>query len=340
MGKAHTIINRKNLLILFFIILGFFGFHPGSRFLSNELVWPGSGGGLLFTPNSMLYAKKLFTQEKAGDGEMRIAMEIRSGMGRMRRFGIILQVYNTETREELTVGQWGSNLMVLNNGDYSNRRRLPKIYADMDTSDSELIVISSSREGTVVTQNGKPIGRSGNLVLALPEPREKDILILGNGINGTTPWSGELISLSCDSGSGFDFREGGYEAYPVLVRPKRVKDLDPGVLRFPSFRSISRDSMFADVFFNFIGFVPLGFLLLFNGHRAGRTPRGILLALGISFLFSLSIEISQIWIPGRDSSMLDLILNTAGGLAGAVLAYFRYGVPSSGRDVRNTPSRL
>lgn len=328
MGKAQKIINRKNSLILFIVVLGFFGFHPGSRFLSNELTWPGAGSGLVFAPNSMLYGKKLFSSEPEANADTRIELEIRSGMGLMRRFGIILQVYNTETHEELTVGQWGSNLMVMNNGDYSNRRRLPKIYADMGSSDSARIVIASSGAGTVVTQDGKPIGRSGNLVLALPKPREKDILILGNGINGTTPWSGELMSFSCGEGFGFDFREGGYEAFPALVRPKRVKDLDPGVLRFPSFRSISRDSMFADVFFNFIGFIPLGFLLLFNGHRAGRTPRGILLALGVSFLFSLSIEIAQIWIPGRDSSMLDLILNTSGGLVGALLAYFRYGVPS------------
>ena len=120
------------------------------------------------------------------------------------------------------------------------------------------------------------------------------------------------------------FRERGFDSYPALIRPNRVLDLDPGALRLPSLASLGRDSMLSDVFFNFAGFIPLGLLLFMNASGPLRGLRGVFAALGACFLFSLSIEISQIWIPGRDSSLLDLILNTLGGMTGALIGFFRF----------------
>ncbi len=325
MGRVKVILGKKNLLVLLAVALSFFGFRPGGRFLSNELSWPGAQGGVRFEPNSMLYGKRLFSGENPPENETRISLELVRGMGSRPRFGTIVQIFNAESGEELTIGQWGSNLMVLNNGDYSNRRRLPKIYADLGSLEAlERLEIVSSAAGTVVSRNGIPVGRNKNLVLALPEPRDKDILVLGNRINGTSPWNGELLSLSLGPDLDFDFRERGYDSYPALIRPKRVMDLDPGALRLPSLASLGRDSMLSDVFFNFTGFLPLGLLLFMNVSVPLRGLRGVFTALGACFLFSLSIEIAQIWIPGRDSSLLDLILNTLGGMAGALIGYFRF----------------
>jgi glycopeptide antibiotics resistance protein len=67
--------------------------------------------------------------------------------------------------------------------------------------------------------------------------------------------------------------------------------------------------------------VPLGILMMallaqFEGG-AGRTGQWI--AVLIAFSFSLGIEIFQAWIPSRDSSSLDLLLNTMGGFLGVVV---------------------
>jgi VanZ family protein len=37
------------------------------------------------------------------------------------------------------------------------------------------------------------------------------------------------------------------------------------------------------------------------------------------FLLSTAIEVSQIWIPGRDPSLSDFVFNTAGTVFGALL---------------------
>ncbi|HET8624181.1 MAG TPA: VanZ family protein [Gemmatimonadales bacterium] len=68
-----------------------------------------------------------------------------------------------------------------------------------------------------------------------------------------------------------------------------------------------------DVLLNVALFVPLGFGL----RRAGRPVRQVgLLALGTS----LTVELLQILVPGRDPSLSDLITNTAGGVMGGLLA--------------------
>lgn len=70
---------------------------------------------------------------------------------------------------------------------------------------------------------------------------------------------------------------------------------------------------------NLIGFVPLGFMLCaVVGRGEGAWRRyGWLAAVVLAFLFSLSLEVVQAWIPTRSSSLWDLVLNTVGAGVGA-----------------------
>ena len=71
-----------------------------------------------------------------------------------------------------------------------------------------------------------------------------------------------------------------------------------------------------DVLYNLILFIPLGFALRRTGTRTGRV-------IALSFLLTLAVESAQYWIiPGRDASLSDVLTNTAGGAAGALLANF------------------
>lgn len=72
----------------------------------------------------------------------------------------------------------------------------------------------------------------------------------------------------------------------------------------------------ADMVENFLGYVPLGILLCLrlrqSLHRIGTV---ILTVLG-GGLFSLALEVIQAFVPARDSSLLDLLINTIGTIAG------------------------
>lgn len=71
-----------------------------------------------------------------------------------------------------------------------------------------------------------------------------------------------------------------------------------------------------DAILNFLLFVPLGMAIAWSG-------RPVIIA-GISGLLLASlVEIAQTVLPGRDPALSDIVLNTAGAVAGAVVARWR-----------------
>ena len=68
-----------------------------------------------------------------------------------------------------------------------------------------------------------------------------------------------------------------------------------------------------DAILNFLLFVPLGIAIAWNGRPV--------ITAGLSGLVLASlVEIAQTVLPGRDPALSDIILNTAGAVAGAVVA--------------------
>lgn len=75
----------------------------------------------------------------------------------------------------------------------------------------------------------------------------------------------------------------------------------------------------SDVVVNVVGFIPFGFLFAayFGFARHYERPRLWATLAGIAV--SLTIEITQYWLPTRDSSMTDVLTNTVGSAIGALL---------------------
>jgi len=76
-----------------------------------------------------------------------------------------------------------------------------------------------------------------------------------------------------------------------------------------------------DINSNLLGYAPLGFWLCLAGMRSrfSRTHAWLLAAAG-SAVLSFSMESMQTFLPVRVPSQLDWLLNTLGGMAGAVVA--------------------
>jgi hypothetical protein len=69
--------------------------------------------------------------------------------------------------------------------------------------------------------------------------------------------------------------------------------------------------------FNLVLFMPLGALLSHEGRRRQSKLRSVLILTGaIGLLLSLTVEYLQSYLPGRDSSLFDVLANTSGGLVG------------------------
>ncbi|WP_406623505.1 VanZ family protein [Acidovorax sp. SDU_ACID1] len=75
-----------------------------------------------------------------------------------------------------------------------------------------------------------------------------------------------------------------------------------------------------DVNLNVAGYAPLGFLLALAGLRTGWPRAAVPVAALAGALLSLAMEYLQIYLPRRVPSNMDLALNAAGALLGALAA--------------------
>lgn len=117
---------------------------------------------------------------------------------------------------------------------------------------------------------------------------------------------------------------------PAVHVPRYLRVLQRSYLRFRGGSGGSRYAMAYDVLINIVGFLPFGALLcvlVFRRHNdggqaaaPGGATRAVLIAVFTGFAVSLVIELTQAWLPGRHSSLIDLALNTAGTALGALFA--------------------
>jgi VanZ family protein len=87
----------------------------------------------------------------------------------------------------------------------------------------------------------------------------------------------------------------------------------------------------ADIFENVLGYIPLGVLLALRLGLSTSRGAAVTVTLLAAALLSLSLEMIQVFVPGRDSSATDLLMNTIGTFVGAL--------GSALVDPRQAPSR-
>ena len=78
-----------------------------------------------------------------------------------------------------------------------------------------------------------------------------------------------------------------------------------------------------DLVVNFFGFVPIGFFFCLRlaamERRRFSMAAAALIAVAAGMLLSFCIEWAQVYLPTRDSSLTDLVVNTLGTAAGVLL---------------------
>lgn len=169
-------------------------------------------------------------------------------------------------------------------------------------------------------------------------------LALGSLVDGQNGWRGEIFSLSVtdrpteqskspgtDSVQGsvilsYDFthpfqgevQDTGMGAPATLVIPERYTVPSRIILAPPAHYNWRTRWFVFDMAGNIIVFLPFGLLgtiILFT--KTGRTGRSIAITVLAAFLFSLTVELLQAWLPSRNSSMVDLFSDVTGAGIGA-----------------------
>ena len=347
-------------MALVLIVMLYFGIRLKGFRLSNNTQWSDSETGLAFEGPSQAYTERFFTGFGPDSGiGLTIELAVHPKYFRKSSIGMLMMVHAGDADSQLAICQWRSSLIIMNGNDYSNQRRIPKIYFKLDPNRHEpnLITIVSNQTGTRLFQDGALKKSNKELVLRFPSGRARARLVVANSMAGSNSWAGTIMGLAFyDHGLEEDvivrhfqmwrmernfsafklhgprllyaFDEGqGKRVYNKLgdgldlIVPAWIRVLQIKAPSWPRWEDFGRPSSVKDVLVNFTGFMPFGFLFIATLSRLEgfKARRALLIALLGSFLLSLGVEIVQMWIPTRHASMLDLILNTLGGGFGALL---------------------
>jgi len=143
-------------------------------------------------------------------------------------------------------------------------------------------------------------------------------LLLGNEVGGQRPWLGEIRRATVRvGGKAFEYAEKGALIIPehYWAMGPAATEAEPGPVAHAG-RAIGPQAGggLPDWIVNLFGFLPLGGLLVLMWRRL--TIAG---AVSLCVLASLLIETGQFFVAGRDPELCDLLMNTLGGFAGALL---------------------
>jgi hypothetical protein len=273
-------------------------------------------------------------------------------------FQVLASFHSGDDASQLVVGQWRDQLIVMNGDDFAHRRRLPRVTADTSLFEPGALwlTITTTTNGTRLYLNGEQVAANSKLHLKLPGDSHPARLVLGNSVHTSQSWTGELsffalqpqpltnrqieqrfknwltkveppadsappplLLFRFDEGGGSMIRNHGSIPEPLTI-PPRPHALGARALAQDLTGDFPDQSLALDVALNFTGFLPFGvaFALVSRTQRGGWFKILIVTTLAGCGL-SLFIELGQAWMPSRDSSLRDLVLNTAGAAVGAGL---------------------
>jgi VanZ family protein len=267
-----------------------------------------------------------------------------------RDMGSILGVFSAENPRQFGIDEWHSGLAIRSAavGDPIKTGGAPCFTPDVFTpGKSVFVTITSSERGTDVYLNGSlskvtPTFRITNKMLA-------GKLVVGTSATTDDDWRGQLRGLAIYK-RALDPEQvrNHYTSWTGIGRPD-IRDSDallalylfgertgrnlhnevPGGndLYIPEHYIIpAKDVLappaldnWADIISNIVGFLPLGFALCGYLIASRRTRLAVVVTTMICGVFSLALESLQVFLPTRDSSMMDVITNLLGGAIGALL---------------------
>jgi hypothetical protein len=345
------------------------GLNPRGFDGGNGVYWQDGMPGAHFARGIAYTAPVLDRAQLAGDGQtwtwrVTLRAEPREAPG----FGIIAGLYSGADTGQLQLGQWRRTLVVMAGDDYAHRERGPRLSYEIADSDDVLrLDIVQGADGATLFVNGQPAARSpraGWPALGTPAPGR---LVLGSTVTGQYPWRGTLLdvavfdrALTADElhpGMVTAAQDGDpaprHRPEPLLafdlstVADRRVPssghlatelNIPPAYLA-PELRALSWPSQWRplsralviDVVVNLLGFIPFGFCAAWAAWQALGRGIGVavVLAVAAGVLLSLVIELVQVWLPTRDSSLLDLLMNGLGTAIGAAVFALRRRIPSA-----------
>jgi hypothetical protein len=335
-----------------------FGLWPFDFFRGNNVKWLQNENGIHFGRYGQAYSATSWdiSSKPTAPGERSFTVEIwlHPWEGNYPGVSAICSIGDGSRPPKFAIAQSGSDLMVRGQFlDDTENSHLRKLWLDdaFHNGGPRFMTLTSGAQGTALYLEGLLQKR---YALTLTIDNFFGPILLGHAPAGHQPWTGDLLGLAVyekaltagevsehykewqDANTGMLIASQGVAAFypfdertgdvihnragsaPSLLIPARFGVLHPTILSFGfTFDRAGLD----DIVINILGFMPFGFVLyayLQYAKRLGKL-RSLLLTVFLGGITSLAIELLQVYLPSRESSLLDLIDNTLGTALGTAL---------------------
>lgn len=336
-----------------FLVIGWWPFAPFPR---NRVEWLANPPGLAFQPPGIAFSAFPLALNESGPEEgFTIELHLEAGAEPRSNTHHIASFHVEGQPSGLILLQWKSEL-ILRIPDPLAPRGFREVGVNALQKRPRIIAVTCDATGTTFYVDGRPSRRFPRFVV--PAAALRGRLVLGDAAEGKHGWTGKLFGFALhqrainrgEAGARYHawkdrdaaalreaprlaalylFTAGpAHQADSLVAAPRRIE--------IPSIYSVVQKSAFLtprdvktalqsgrqDIIVNFMGFIPLGFLLFCYARQRPREGplRALAFALLAGGLVSLVIEGGQIWLPNRVSSALDFGCNLLGSATGALVA--------------------
>ena len=222
---------------------------------------------------------------------------------------------------------------------------------------TRLITVTASEQETAVFLDGDRARTFPRYSLLPGSAPLSGYLVIGNAHSGRSFWSGDILGLRIYDRALLD-REVRLHArelqtfgiWPSATKRGVIAEYDfnsrdaplainrsgplPDLVIARSFQPIHRTMLelpwerdwrllpdTEDILINISGFIPFGFFFSFllRGSRSLSARSIVLAAVAAGAAISLTIEVTQAYLPMRNSSATDLVCNICGAIIGAIV---------------------
>lgn len=338
-------------VLVIILVAGLWPFHDPR----NEVRWLSDHNGLAFGRYGSIVSAGSFT---ASDRDGSCSLEIWLDPKRRRASGTILAFYQPERQvTSFSIRQSLGDLALQRpKRNEFRRRKNSNIYIDDVFSSQEPVLVTiaaAGSAGTSIFVDGVLVKKVPDLVVSSRDFTGR--LIVGNSPITTDEWSGQLSGLAIygrelttdEVSQHFsNWRHGKYPAFAKsesvvavyllnegrgnvahnlvdpatdLLIPQRFFLLHAQFLERPWDEFRPDLNYWKDVGINVAGFIPLGFFFYAYLFLLRRIKHPVAITVALGFAVSLTIEVSQAYLPTRDSGMTDLITNTMGTAIGVMM---------------------
>jgi exosortase len=329
------------VLIIFFVGLVPFNFFQTNKASVNEI------SGLHLAPPSTVYTE--IPPEKLSNVEkFSIIIDLSSYLKDWSSgYTRILSYSLNNDKMNFMVGQWSESLIFRINADNSPKTVQFETEWFFNKYQNALIAIVYDGKTLTSYRNGQKVKEKQVGQLTFKKWNKSYPLIIGSEADGKNSWQGyiysmfifdraltveeiqkgwpninkapPLIGYNFKGSNGKIIRDVGEGKAANLEIPYFFKPYKRTVLDFGCQWMFQNTHNYVDLWIDIIGFMPLGFLLAAYLTKKRFSYFSIISqAVLIGASTSLSIELLQVLLPTRASSLSDVICNSIGTLLGAI----------------------